>query len=251
MARLSLASISAPREYISWQKEKEVLLIINPLRFTGVAYECARPDMSAIAPQPITLWPASHHGDADFDTPKVPSRIEYTECGNIMWGQEASNKGILWFKLLLLDDHQLQLHLRNSYHLRQARESLKENGKDIVTIISDYLAKVWSHVIEVIVRAWGQQFVDNRPFHVVVTVPAIWQDDAIQRMRHALTRAGILNKRPRCGDTTHQFISEPEAAALAAIDRYGKLPGLSPGQTFVIADLGGGTVVRSSSYLLL
>ncbi|KAI1114255.1 hypothetical protein F5Y14DRAFT_441321 [Nemania sp. NC0429] len=224
------------------QKDTLVIGIDFGTTFTGVAYACVKPGTEAITPQPVTLWPAPCSDDAAFDSPKVPSRIEYTGDGHVKWGQEASDAGILWFKLLLLDEHDLQLHLRNSDHLRQARENLETTGKDIVTVISDYLKNVWAHAIGVIARAWGQTFVHTRPFHVIVTVPAIWQDYAIQRMRDALKKAGILDRRPGCEDTTYEFIPEPEAAALAAIEAHGKLPGLSPGQTFVIADLGGGTV---------
>lgn len=220
------------------------MLVNNPHRFTGVAYGCAKPDKSVIAPEAITLWSTSC-GNLDCDSPKIPSQIEYTRNGDIVWGQQASNGGLLWFKLLLLDELDLQLHLRNSDHLKQARDNLDKTGKDIVTVVSDYLRKVWNHVMKTIARAQGQQWLDNRPLHVVVTVPAIWQDDAIQRMRCALAKVGILNKRPGCRDTTHEFISEPEAAVLAAFDKYEKIPGLTPGQTFVIADLGGGTVVSA------
>ncbi|RYC57855.1 hypothetical protein CHU98_g8345 [Xylaria longipes] len=217
-------------------------------RFTGVAYDYVKSGNqgpSDITPLPITLWPASGYGEANADCPKVPSRIAYPPDGKISWGQQASDEqgtAILWFKLLLLDEHDLQLHLRGSDHINQARQSVEKIGKDVVTVISDYLSKVWEHVLDVIIRARGRQFVNTRRFHVVVTVPAIWQDDPIQRMERALRKAGILNKRPGCSDTTHAFVSEPEAAALAAIYGHNKYEALEPGQTFVIADLGGGTV---------
>ncbi|KAI8950836.1 hypothetical protein F4801DRAFT_601851 [Xylaria longipes] len=216
--------------------------------FTGVAYDYVKSGNqgpSDITPLPITLWPASGYGEANADCPKVPSRIAYPPDGKISWGQQASDEqgtAILWFKLLLLDEHDLQLHLRGSDHINQARQSVEKIGKDVVTVISDYLSKVWEHVLDVIIRARGRQFVNTRRFHVVVTVPAIWQDDPIQRMERALRKAGILNKRPGCPDTTHAFVSEPEAAALAAIYGHNKYEALEPGQTFVIADLGGGTV---------
>ncbi|KAI0914156.1 hypothetical protein F4823DRAFT_638239 [Ustulina deusta] len=215
--------------------------------FTGVAYGyigAGNRSQKDITPVPITLWPTSSSNGAHYDSPKVPSYISYTTRETISWGhQENDGKGgILWSKLLLLDESDLQPHLKNSDHLEQARESVQQSGKDAVTVISDFLAKVWEHVIEVITRAWGRQFVSTRPFHVVVTVPAIWQDYAIQRMERSLKQAGILNKRPGCADTTHTFISEPEAAALAAIDGFNKHDVLQPGQTFIIADLGGGTV---------
>ncbi|TGJ78313.1 hypothetical protein E0Z10_g10448 [Xylaria hypoxylon] len=215
--------------------------------FTGVAYDYIRQGNqgpSDITPLPITLWPASSATEANSDSPKVPSCIAYTSRGAITWGQQASDEqgSILWSKLLLLDEHDLQTHLKNSDHVKQARESIQKTGKDVVTVISDYLAKVWDHVLEDIIRARGRQFLNTRPFHVVVTVPAIWQDYAIEKMSRALKKAGILNKRPGCADTTHTFVSEPEAAALAAINGHNKYDALEHGQTFVIADLGGGTV---------
>ncbi|KAI0457938.1 hypothetical protein F5B21DRAFT_512378 [Xylaria acuta] len=216
--------------------------------FTGVAYDYVKSgnqSPSDITPLPITLWPASGYGEANADCPKVPSRIAYPLGGKMTWGQQASDEqgtAILWSKLLLLDEHDLQPHLGNSNHIKQARRSVGNTGKDIVTVISDYLSGVWEHALEVIIRARGRQFVGAHPFHVVVTVPAIWQDYAVQRMERALKKAGILNKRPGCPDTTHAFLSEPEAAALAAIYGHNKYDALEPGQTFVIADLGGGTV---------
>ncbi|KAI0437685.1 hypothetical protein F4803DRAFT_537506 [Xylaria telfairii] len=216
--------------------------------FTGVAYDYVRPgsqEPSDISPIPITLWPTSGCGGANADCPKVPSRITYLAGGNIIWGHLEAGEHrntIEWYKLLLLEEHDLQLHLKTSTHIKQARQSVEKTGKDVITVISDYLSKVWEHVLEDILRARGRQFVSTNPFHVVVTVPAIWQEHPIQGMEEALKKAGILNKRPGCPDTTHTFVSEPEAAALAAIYGHNKYVNLEPGQTFVIADLGGGTV---------
>jgi hypothetical protein len=135
--------------------------------------------------------------------------------------------------------------------VREAGILIEKTGKDIVSIIADYLAKVWSYALEDITRARGRRFVSTHRFHVVVTVSAIWQDYAVQRMRRALQQAGILNKRPGCNDTTLAFVSEPEAAVLAAIKGHVKYDTLKPEQTFVIADLGGGTVVSNTSGPLL
>ncbi|TRX96234.1 hypothetical protein FHL15_002958 [Xylaria flabelliformis] len=200
---------------------------------------------SDVAPRLVTLWPASDNGEADTDCPKVPSRIVYSPGGETTWGQQASDEqgtAILWFKLLLLNELDLPSHLEDTSHLNQARQRVERTGKNVVTIISDYLSKVWVHVLEVMTRERGRQFVNNHPFHVVVTVPAIWQDYAVHTMKRALDKAGIINKRPGRPDTTHAFVSEPEAAALAAIHGHGKYDALERGQTFVVADLGGGTV---------
>ncbi|KAI0967552.1 hypothetical protein F4678DRAFT_483115 [Xylaria arbuscula] len=219
--------------------------------FTGVAYSYIRADQQAsgnIPPVPITLWPASSSSQANSDSPKVPSKISYAREGTTAWGHLARERAedkeadISWFKLLLLDEKDLQPHLKSSDHVKQARERAQKTGKDAVTVISDFLEKVWDHILEVIIRAWGRQYVGNRRFHVVSTVPAIWQDREMQQMERVLKRAGILNKRPGCADTTHTFISEPEAAALTAIDGFNKLNALKAGQSFIVADLGGGTV---------
>ncbi|KAI0431929.1 hypothetical protein F5Y09DRAFT_354444 [Xylaria sp. FL1042] len=214
--------------------------------FTGVAYgyvKAKNHGPSDTTPLSITLWPSGSN-EADSDSPKVPSRISYSRGGITHWGHQMADKEaeISWSKLLLLDEADLQPHLMNSDHIKQARKNVEETGKDVVTIISDFLAKVWDHVLEVITRARGRQFVSTRPFHVVITVPAIWQDYAVQRMEQAVRKAGILNKRPGCPETTYTFISEPEAAALAAIDAFNRHDVLKPGQTCVMADLGGGTV---------
>ncbi|KAI8626325.1 hypothetical protein F5Y19DRAFT_488376 [Xylariaceae sp. FL1651] len=214
--------------------------------FTGVAYGYTKEGSQSLAaePQSITLWPATQHGGADYDVVKVESKIAYTARGINAWGRDASDdpKHISWFKLLLLDEDDLQTHLKDSDHINIARGLVETAGKDPVTVISNYLSKIWNHVLEDIARAEGQYFVDSRPFHIVITVPAIWQDRERQRMFRAVSQAGILDKRPGCADTTHAFISEPEAAALTAIDGHRKYDILKPGQTFVVADLGGGTV---------
>ncbi|KAI1424734.1 hypothetical protein F5Y12DRAFT_796754 [Xylaria sp. FL1777] len=215
--------------------------------FTGVAYSYIRAGSRGpgdINPVPITLWPAPSSNQAHSDTPKVPSQISYAPSDIITWGHQARDEqgGICWSKLLLLDEGNLQLHLKNSDHIKQARQRVQRAGKDAVTVISDFLVRVWAHALDIIIRAWGRQFVSTHPFHVVVTVPAIWQDNEIQRMESALEKAGILDKRPGCVDTTHTFISEPEAAALTAIHAFDKRDVLKTGQAFIVADLGGGTV---------
>lgn len=58
--------------------------------------------------------------------------------------------------------------------------------------------------------------IDVCAFNVVVTLPAIWPAYAQFRMKEAIEKAGILKARGIC-DTTLEFISEPEAAALATL----------------------------------
>jgi len=104
--------------------------------------------------------------------------------------------------------------------------------------------------------------IDNSPFKVVLTVPAIWDHAAQDLTRRAAKKAGILV--PRLGkNTTLEMISEPEAAALAFFNDANlkgqigleasftrdKLDCMSVADnekskdSFVVCDAGGGTVV--------
>lgn len=78
------------------------------------------------------------------------------------------------------------------------------------------------------------------PIHVILTVPAIWNDFAKEAMKVAATKALIIGNVNRpAGLTTFEFLSEPEAAAHA----YAKemTTALTVGDTVLICDLGGGT----------
>jgi len=72
----------------------------------------------------------------------------------------------------------------------------------------------------------------------MITIPAIWTDEARQFMREAATNAGL---------TKIRLVLEPEAAALYAINRplcLGNaftIEKLGPGSKYIVADLGGGT----------
>jgi len=73
----------------------------------------------------------------------------------------------------------------------------------------------------------------------MITIPAIWTDEARQFMREAATNAGLTKTR---------LVLEPEAAALYAVNRplcLGNnfiMEKLGPGSKYIVADLGGGTI---------
>ncbi|KAI0517580.1 hypothetical protein F5B22DRAFT_654801 [Xylaria bambusicola] len=214
--------------------------------FTGVAFGYVREGgrgPSDVKPEAITLWPAPDPEDPHSDSPKVPSRISYGQDGTVAWGHQAADSAdlITWFKLLLLDEDSLEPHLRNTAHIIQARNSVEKTGKSAVEVISDYLGKVWDHALEAVTRINGQDFMTTRAFHLVITVPAIWQDSTVALMESAVEKAGILMKHQGRENTTYTIVSEPEAAALAVIDGYNKYDVLKTGQTLIIVDLGGGT----------
>jgi hypothetical protein len=59
-------------------------------------------------------------------------------------------------------------------------------------------------------------------------------------MREAAKRAGILERR-LAGETILQFVSEPEAAALASFEDFKNRPNFQVGDSLVVCDAGGGT----------
>ncbi|QYS98211.1 hypothetical protein H0G86_005401 [Trichoderma simmonsii] len=181
------------------------------------------------------------------DKEKVPSAIYYNEKGEVSWGysvpEKASPLKFEWFKLCLLDEGDIPQNLRNAAQVEAAQKSLRESNKRVVDVISDYLRELWKHTTRNIRRAIGGQLVDLSRFKVIATIPAIWPAYAQIRMLEAIEKAGILEPRI-AGETILEFLSEPEAAALATInDMHTYSPtNMEAGDHFVVCDAGGGTV---------
>jgi molecular chaperone DnaK (HSP70) len=145
-----------------------------------------------------------------------------------------------WFKLLLLDEEDMDEKIRDSTQIKKAKELLAQTGKTAVEVISDYLYFLWNHALENIVRDFSEEGVDGTPFRVVITVPAVWNQKANARMRKAALAAGILDSR-LAGETILHIVSEPEAAALATFEDM-KARDFKVGDSIVVCDAGGGTV---------
>jgi hypothetical protein len=193
-------------------------------------------------PVVITHWLSAL--SKNNDRHKVPSRIYYDhETGDIKWGYNIPTdiRPIEWFKLLLLEEKDLSQDLKNSSHIRTARKMMQEAQKTPVELVGDYLKALWGHIISEIQDEKGAALINGTQFHVILTIPAIWKDDGRDKMQQAVVRAGILDKRI-AGDTTLDFISEPEAAALATLPELKYRDDLSIGDVFTVLDAGGGTV---------
>jgi molecular chaperone DnaK (HSP70) len=161
-----------------------------------------------------------------------------------------------WFKLLLAKVEDLPRHMTQDGDfdkIEEARFRLNEMGKTVEDVVADYLRFLWTHVLAAIERAKTKPVLNTTTFHVVLTFPAIWKADAMQKMRDAAQKAGILDRR-RAGPTVLDLVPEPEAAALAtyadiineiehARDASYVEGQFQPGETFVVLDAGGGTCV--------
>ncbi|KAK1976354.1 hypothetical protein LZ30DRAFT_603637 [Colletotrichum cereale] len=192
----------------------------------------------------ITRWEAELNFASD--TEKTPTAILYRGAqGAVSWGYDIpideTPDAMRWFKLLLVDKADLPDNLRHSSQIAAAKKAVKAANKDPVDVISSYIRRLWNHSVECITISAGDELVKMCKFNVVITLPAIWPDYAKARMRRAAENAGILEKRS-AGKTTLDFISEPEAAALATMRDLAGRPNIKVGDHFVVCDAGGGTV---------
>ncbi|RFU72728.1 hypothetical protein TARUN_9531 [Trichoderma arundinaceum] len=206
--------------------------------FSGVAWaRSTRPQQIDI----ITSWKSQLSFNSDKE--KVPTSISYQHDKSPLWGYAAplGTASIKWFKLCLLDTEDIPKYLQNSELLKAARTSLEKADTHVVDAISDYLRELWQYSISCITRAEGESMVDLSAFRIIVTLPAIWPAYAQFRMKEAIEKAGVLSFRS-AAETTLEFISEPEAAALATLQDMSDRADVRPGDHFVVCDAGGGTV---------
>lgn len=182
--------------------------------YSGVAWAYSRQPENI---EVITNWESelTHCSDEE----KSPTLLKYGEDeGQDEWGYTVTSAkdAFRWFKLLLLDEKDVDPVIYNCSEFKEARRARDASGKSAVEIVSRYLQLLWNHAINDIQIAIGEDLIVKCRFNVVITLPAIWPHYAQQRMEQAAKIAGILVKRS-CGTTLLHFISEPEAAALSTL----------------------------------
>ncbi|VUC27157.1 unnamed protein product [Clonostachys rosea] len=229
----SSAGASASSSYI-------VIGIDFGTTYSGVSWaRDARPDVLNM----ISNWQGPTYAKC-HDKQQVPTTISYNSWGRpSAWGYSVppSQEPLKWFKLLLLDNEHLPDHFRHAPKLVEAQAQMKELNKGPVDVIADYLRLLWTHSLEQISKSVTPFALARLKFKVVVTMPAIWPLYARLRMRDAVKKAGILDPRA-AGETLLSFISEPEAAALAALTDVDGQAIVDEQSDFVVCDAGGGTV---------
>ena len=196
----------------------------------------------------ITNWDSTEYEASDKG--KAPTRISYRPTSqsrdnhdsHCTWGYGVGeDEAVEWFKLLLLDDLDMDEKQRNSAQINKAKNLLKKANKTPVQAVADYLRLLWAHGVSSIEKAFGEAALEGLPYQVVCTVPAVWTNKAVNKMREAAKGAGILKHRD-AGETVLRFVSEPEAAALATFEDLKNRPNFQVGDSFVVCDAGGGTV---------
>ena len=153
----------------------------------------------------ITSWPNPRGPNSS--ALKVPTVVSYDgDRKPLHWGFEVelSEVRVEWFKLLLQPEYKVG----KSGHVESARDLLRSLGKTADDVVTDYLRFLWQYTKKQLEKNKGDlALYDTR---VIITVPAIWNENAKKKTIEAGQSAGIP------GNII--LVTEPEAAALAALD---------------------------------
>ncbi|KAK2596396.1 hypothetical protein N8I77_013288 [Diaporthe amygdali] len=211
---------------------------------TGIAYQHATCDQPLkdieLRIRNVRGWP-NRHGP-DHDESKVPTILRYDEQGKVVsWGYEAiggDGIAIEWFKLAIIPAKDLPPNLRNAVKLKETRKTLSDMNVNVTKVIEDYITSIWKYARGEMEKFLRRRILQSIPIHVVIAIPAMWGNQAIDTMKNALASNILASSLEQ--HVTYNFISEPEAALQA----YGKelQAKLDVGEIVTVADLGGGTV---------
>ncbi|KAK3580158.1 hypothetical protein CHS0354_030273 [Potamilus streckersoni] len=185
-------------------------------------------------------------------TNKIPTCILLKSDGTVdSFGYEAQmrfanleQEGEDYVNWFFFSFFKMMLHQRKDLSEETPLESAFGNTLPAIVVFSKAIEYMKKHFIDFL-NVSGFPYPENET-QWVLTVPAIWNDQAKQFMRRSAEKAGILS---------HKLVLalEPEAAAIYCSQisanqmeiqgTDGKLRYVaSPGSTIMVADLGGGTV---------
>ncbi|KAK7701494.1 hypothetical protein SLS64_010239 [Diaporthe eres] len=187
----------------------------------------------------VLAWPSSQ--GENQDRIKVPSRLHYDDQGTVTtWGYDDPNgeaNTLEWFKLALVPNEDLPPGLWKSTKLIETRDKMRDLKIDATQAMAQYMEKIWTHALHEIKESIGSRDFDSTPLQAVITIPAIWGNQAIDKMKTAAA-SSIMQSRP-AGLTTYEFLSEPEAAVQAYAKKLQRKLRLH--EIVLVLDLGGGT----------
>lgn len=212
-------------------------------------------------------WPCPPGYSREADQVKVPTKLDYSQeyrayysaganeqdenngdddddYDRPLWGYlvvDDTKTTIEWPKLLLLGEADLPSHLQGSGWLNKSRKRAKALRKTAPELLADYIRQLWRHAVG---DGTSEGYIDRyllpplkaatAQTHVVVTIPAIWKNDAVKGMKMALADS-ILGH----AAISYEFMSEPEAGMMALAGQIRNQ--MQVDDVAVCLDLGGGT----------
>lgn len=170
---------------------------------------------------------------------KVTSEMAFTyesSTPKVVWGFQIpdSMPRLQWMKLGLEPEQKTGLATAISAKHRDARRMELPHHATAESVVTDYLRALVDHVLKTLRNQVGVAL-DSMEITYVITVPAIWSDQAKARTLTCAEKAGL-------GESSKvHIVSEPEAAAIHTLKATNPHR-LNVDDTIVICDAGGGTV---------
>ncbi|KNE62100.1 hypothetical protein AMAG_07350 [Allomyces macrogynus ATCC 38327] len=194
----------------------DLISILNPTSNNGIAARTLDTEQRVQLDNHISYnasWPGS-----TSPYPKAPTAILYDKCGRVVaWGNEA-RKQLVQMKAeeqqkhIYLDRFKLFLDTSREHNDPAMAKLTKACGKTIVDVIGDYLIELNKAIKEFVNRL--DPIAKYDPFNVkwCVTVPAMWNDAAKDKMKRAMHKAQLIQT---LESDRIVFCSEPMAGLLA------------------------------------
>ncbi|MCJ1473626.1 hypothetical protein MMC13_002277, partial [Lambiella insularis] len=184
----------------------------------------------------VTQWPDStSQGLEGISSDKVPTELHYTG-DSYRWGFQIGDEEqrYQWFKL---DLDPSQSRGTSELARRYAAHNALPPGYDVNTekLVTDYLTALRKHAEAFLKHKLPEGALKSTLIEYIITTLAVWTESAQAKTRTCAEKAGMGN-----GDRL-QIVSEPEAAAVYALDAMNPHD-IHVGDTFVLCDAGGGTV---------
>ncbi|KAH6842480.1 hypothetical protein B0I37DRAFT_382023 [Chaetomium sp. MPI-CAGE-AT-0009] len=207
--------------------------------------EPAVSEFEADPDNPLTIFGGQYAYDTDQMSVDEATSFRWGYGAHEVWGRSAThtnpkNKPLARFKLLL-DSSERTEAVRNELSVTLQELKRKRIIKDPRDVIADFLTCLLRHAKAELEDAG---FDDSYQLETILCVPAIWSQKACRDMQTAMAiamgQAGFPGVDVQNNNIDNLFIvSEPEAAAAFVL---AESRDISPGDTFVLLDAGGGTV---------
>ncbi|KAF3095664.1 hypothetical protein TWF569_003538 [Orbilia oligospora] len=213
-------NFAGPAPGAQYGRHKIIVALDFGTTYSGLAFADTTPGEPQISI--IQNWP--NCGTRALS--QVPTEIAYpTTGGQFSWGYDIQpTLSILkWFKLFLeYPDEEI------------AGLCDLPSGKTIEDVVADFLSAVYQHAIAQLHVQRGKAVMDITQVDFVLTIPAVWNEQACARTKRAAERAGFATNH------TLNMCTEPEAAALYTL--RSSETSANVGDKIIVCDAGGGTV---------
>ena len=181
----------------------------------------------------IIQWPDADGSLEGVTSEKVPTKISYTDTGEVKWGfqVDVNKPHFAEFKLYLNDTQASDSLVAREYPNPNCLRP--DDRHTAVKLATDYLRLLREHIMAIFKNKLGEHVTATVPFEYIITVPAIWNEASKSKTLRCAKDAGLR------GDI--KMVVEPEAASIYVLDSMDP-DTIVVGDTFVMCDAGGGTV---------